>query len=348
MAGAVYWVGADGNVYYKGSQGVQNYGSASNYQETSQGLTTSGVNTAGNKMAQGVSDGAGVLLGTKIADPNAPAAPSGGSATNSNDDAAIANTSGSISQIAPLLAAALASEGTSYGNATNALDASKTAQQATYDQSTDTNQNNYDSNFMQSILSGVKGLASLKSLLRGSGAAGGTAEDQVQDVVGGQTANDIQTGADTQKGNQTTLDNALSSFLTDLKSKKAEADDTHANNVSAINAQSATNLQDLYSKMAGYYSDEGKTAQANTALGQAGALTPQIAANSKTQTSAYDTTPVAVQAPQLTAFAAPTQPNSIVAPSNGQVGSGIFTLSKPKKDDTTVATTPAAASAAGA
>ena len=350
MAGAVYWVGADGNLYVKGAASVNggattNVGSApktmgiDNNANNGYGITSNQINLPGLNIAA-----------QQIADPataTTPTAPAVAGKNTAMDDAAIANTQGSINQIAPLLASALASEGTSYGNATGALDASQKQQQGQYDSSTTTNQQNYDSNFMDSVRSGIKGLGSLMNILRGSGASGGTAEDQVRDVVGGQTADDIRTGADTQKGNQTTLDNALSSFLTDLKSKKAAADDTHANNVHAINAQSATNLQDLYSKMAGYYGDKGDTGAANTAMAQAGALTPQIAANSSTQTSAYDTTPVPVQAPQLTAFAPPTAPNAISAPNNGQVGSGIFTISKAKKDDSTAAPTAAAAPAAG-
>lgn len=320
--GSVYWIGNDGQLYLK---------SAAN------GWNVTAENPSAANEAQ-ISQ-----FATKIANPTATTPAPG--PTNNNpplNQGAVNNTNLAIQQIAPLLASALSSEDTNYGNTTNALNAGEAAQEKTYGDSTTTNQKNYDSNFMQSILAGVKGLASLKSLLRGSGASGGTAEDQVQDVVGGQTANDIQTGADTQKGNQATLDTALSSFLTDLKSKKAEADDTHANNVHAINRDSATQLQTLYGQLAGYYGDSGDTATAGKYMSEAGAETPSIAANSSTQVTPYDTTPVAVQAPQLTTFAAPSQPNAISAPANGQIGSGIFTLGKKKASDTP-ATTPVAA-----
>lgn len=263
-------------------------------------------------------------------------APAGGSAGPVLDTAAVGNTQKAIAEIAPLLQAALTSEGHQYTNATGALDAQQASQQKTYDASTTTNQQNYDSNFMASILAGIHGLGGLINILRGSGAAGGTAEDQARDAVGSATAGDIRSGADTQKSNQTTLDSDFSSFLTDLKSKKAAADDTHVNNVAAINRDSATQLQDLYGKLAGYYGDAGDTADATKYSSEAGDLTPKIAANSKSQTSVYDTTPVPVSAPQLTAFSAPSQPNAIAAPTNGQVGSGIFTISK-RKSQTPVA-----------
>lgn len=337
MAGQVYWVGADNNIYLKGANGVHNVGPASQSKLMNGGFES---NTLGQS-----------VQAARIADPNAPAAstpaPAGGTPAPALNTGAVQNTQLTIDQLPALLQAALASEGTGYHNATGALQAQQDEQQKTYDASTTTNQQNYDSNFMDSIRAGIKGLGGLMALLRGTGAAGGTADKQVQDVVGGQTADDIRGGSDTQKANQSSLDSSLSQFLTDLKSKKAAADDTHANNVAAINRDSATQLQDLYGKMAGYYGDAQDSGDANRFMSMAGALTPQIAANSTTQTTPYDTTPVAVQAPQVTAFAAPSQPNVAAIPQNGQVGSGIFTMAK-RKDDTTPTPAVPVAAAQGA
>lgn len=333
MAGAVFWVGADNNLYYKSSQGVQNYGNANQYQLSADGAKVSNPTST---IAQSVADGPGGLTGTQIADPNAPApANPTGTSSPALNTGAVANTQGSIDQIPGLLQAALASEDQNHTNSNNTFNQQQQTQQAAYDGSTVTNQQNYDGNVMASIRSGVQGLAGLMALLRGSGAAGGTAEDQVKDVVGGTTSDDIRSGADTQKQNQGSLDSSLATFLTDLKGKRQANDDTYQNNLKSIQRDSETQLQDLYGKMAGYYGDAGKTATANDFMAKAGALTPQIAANSKTQVSNYDTTPVAVQAPQLTAFAAPTAPTVGVAPVDGQVGSGIFTLNK-RKDDSAV------------
>lgn len=336
MANAVYWIGQDGNIWYKDSGGTRNMGSAAanagNPAPDASGFYDpwAGPEDAGHVVR---------FNAQQIADPAvqqaAPTNPTGTTKPALNT-AAVSNTQRTIDQIAPLLSAALGSEDVNYGNTKAGFDSQQGTQQKTYDTSTTTNQQNYDSNFMDSIRSGIKGLGGLMALLRGSGAAGGTAEDQARDIVGGVTSNDIRTGADTQKGNQSQLDATLSSFLTNLKQKRQVADDTHANNISAINRDSNTQLQDLYSKMAGFYGDAGDTGNANRFMGMAGDLTPAIAANSRTQTSPYDTTPVPVQAPQLTAFAAPTQPNVLAVPSDGQVGSGIFTIGTKKKDSGTV------------
>lgn len=339
--GAVYWIGQDGNIWYKDSGGTRNMGPA--------GATVTNPTATGfNDPWADVQETPVHFNATQIADPAvkqaAPTNPTGTTRPTLNQ-AAVNNTQLSIDQIPALLAAALDAEATSYGNTVNAANAQEAGQRKTYDTSTTTNQQNYDSNFMDSIRAGIKGLGGLMALLRGTGAAGGTAEQQARDTVGGVTANDIRTGADTQKENQTSLDAALSTFLTDLGQRRKANEDTHTNNMRAINRDSQTQLQDLYGKMAGYYGDAGDTGSADAWMARAGSLTPSIAENSRSQVSPYDTTPVSVQAPQLTAFAAPTQPNVLAAPSDGQVGSGIFTIGSNRKKDTSSTPVPALAGA---
>lgn len=270
-------------------------------------------------------------------------APTGGTAAPALDQGSVNNTNLAIQQIAPLLAAALSGENQNYTNTQNEDQAQQDQQQATHDTSTVTNQQNYDSNFMASIRAGIQGLGGLINLLRGTGATGGTAEDQVKNIVGGTTASDIQSGQQTQKTNQQSLDSSLSTFLTNLALKKQQDADTHTNNVRSIQSNSATQLQDLYGKLAGYYGTAGDTAQANQYEAQAGSLTPQIASNTPTAVSAYNTTPVAVTAPQITAFAPVAQPQIAGDSSGGQAGAGIFTISKKKDDTTPAAMTPAVA-----
>lgn len=258
-------------------------------------------------------------------------APSGAAALPALNQAAINNTQITLDQLPAILSAALAAEGTRYGNLTRGFADQEAGQRKTYDESTTTNQQNYDSNYMDSIRGGIKGMGGLLGILRGTGAAGGTAEDLVRDAVGGVTANDIRTGSDTLKTNQTNLDGVLSSFLTELKGKRQSADDTFTNNQRAIQRDNTSQMQDLLTKMAGYYSDGGRNGEATNFLNRAGALTPQIAQNSMAKQSAYDTTPVAVQAPQLSAFQAPTTPDSTVTPNANELGAGIFTLNRKKE-----------------
>lgn len=259
-------------------------------------------------------------------------APTGGTPAPALNQAAVNNTQLAIDQIPGLLQAAIEAENQRYRNTVSGFDTQEQGQRKTYDESSTTNQLNYDQNYMASILAGVKGLGGLFNILRGTGAAGSSVEGDVRDVVGGVTSNDIRAGADTRNENQGQLDSTLSAFLTDLGLKRKQNEDTRVNNERAIRRDSATSLQDLYGKMAGYYGDAQRTADRDVWMSRAGALTPEIATNSNTRVSNYDTSPVAIKAPEITAFAAPSQPNAIAAPSDGQVGSGIFSISDRRRE----------------
>lgn len=281
----------------------------------------------------GTGGGGGGGGGSQVLGSGAGAPGGGGSVLPALNEAAIRNTQRAIDEIPGLLEAALAAERTRRANALAGFNAQEKQQRGVYDKSTVTNQQNYDSNYMDSIRAGIGGLSGLMNILRGTGAAGGTAEDMVRDTVGGVTSSDIRAGAETRDANQTELDTVLSNFLTELKGKRQAAEDTFENNQRAIRRDSQTQLQDLYGKMAGYYGDAQRTAEAETWMNRAGDLTPKIAANSRTRQSRYDTTPVRVAAPQLTDFAAPSQPEVAVAPQDGQVGSGIFTMSRRPQEE---------------
>lgn len=270
-------------------------------------------------------DGSSQILGSSTGAPRG-----GGAALPALNQAAINNTQIALDQLPAILQAAIAAEQTRKANTIRGFDDQEQGQRETYDTSTVTNQQNYDSNYMDSIRSGIKGLGGLFNILRGTGAAGGTAQDQVRDVVGGVTAADIRGGADTQQANQTALDSALSNFLTEIKGKRQMAEDTFANNESAIRRDNLSQQQDLFSKMASYYSDGGRTGEATNWMNRAGSLTPDIARNSMAKQSSYDTSPVAVKAPELAAFSAPTQPDVAVATPD-QVGAGIFTMNRKKE-----------------
>lgn len=324
---AVYWIGANGNTYLKGANGVQDLG------RSNHGFTDGGFESDTLQQSVGA---------TRIPDPNkptsqAPPNPNGASSGPQYpalNQGAVHNTQLAIDQLPALLQAALAAEDQTYSNTVGGFNAQQQQQQGQHDTGTTTNMQNYDANFMDSIRAGIKGLGGLMALLRGTGASGGTADQQVRDTVGGVTSNDIRAGADTQKENQTQLDTSLSSFLTDLGLKRKQNEDIHVNNARSISRDSNSQMQDLYGKMAGFYGDAGMTGQRDDFMGRAGALTPQIGMDSRAQVSPYDQTPVVVHAPNLTAFAEPTQPNVVADSPNGQVGSGIFTMTAPRKKET--------------
>ncbi len=317
-----YWKGADGNYYLRANNvdGVVNLGASPSQNQSFVTFANSGQYQ-------------------QIADPNAPqpqqAAPTGGGGGGETrpvlNQAAVSNTQKSIDQILPMLQQALEANNIEYNNTVRDFGNQETAQKGQYDQSSTTNMQNYDANMMDSVRAGVRGLSNLMGLLRGTGV-----ERQAEDIVSGQTSQDIREGLDTRTENQTTLDSTLSSFLTELQRKKQLAEDTRVNNERATNRDFKSQLQDLYGKMAGFYGDAGNTGEATNWMNRAGDLTPEIAANSARQVSAYDKAPITVKAPEITAFAAPKE-QSIGYADNGQLGAGIFTLGDRRRREPAVA-----------
>lgn len=332
MAQAVYWLGQDGNIYYgSGKEGasVQNMGKP----------VGQGVNAVAIPYRPGMGFDAerGSAVAKYIDDPNpggnvlseSTTAPNGrqsGVQRPALNQAGIDNTLATIRELPSILANALANQTTQYNNTNNAFNQQEATQRGQYAQSSDTNQGNYDSNYMAALRAGRSGLSGLMSALRGTGAEGWA--DQ---VVGNQTASDIKTGLDTRNENQQQLDNTLNGFLSDLERKRIENRDTYENNKRAVQRDNDTRLQKLYGDIAGMYGDAGRTAEYNDYMGRAGRLTSDIARNSMTQLSNYDTTPITVKAPEITAFSKPVE-QGISAQPGGNIGAGLFTIGERRKD----------------
>jgi hypothetical protein len=322
MNNDVYWVGQNGNIYLKTTGGVRDMGKL---------LPTGRLLDNGVSGAQQGSFAAG---GGRIEDPalaNAPqsTAPAGGGGGGAArpvlNQAGINLTQGTIDQIPGLLEQALAAERQKYGNTRAQFDQEESAGQARYKEGDIQTQQNYDANMMAAIRSGVKGLGGIMGLLRGTGAEG-----QGRDAVGSTVSTDIREGADTFKENQTALKDTLGSLLSGLKMKRQQNEDTLVNNERATRRGFDTQLQDLFKTMAGFYGEVGDQGNVNSWMNRAGSLTPQIAQNSTSQVSKYDTTPVAVKAPELAAFADPTQ-QQVAVNQEGQVGTGIFSMTDPRR-----------------
>lgn len=330
MANGVYWIGQDGNTYVNGDitngSTVKWSAPMKTPQQLGYLLQDDPVNPTGN------------ILGVNSNDP-APVQRSQSSAPTPPpifNDAAARNTQMSIDQLPGLLASSLAEEQQRFDNTERQFNDQEAAERAKYDESVVTNQKNYDANYMDSIRAGIKGLGGLFNILRGTGAYGGSVNDDVRELVGGITADDIRNGADTRNENQAQLDSSINSYLAELAQKRRQNRDTVENNQRAIKRDNATKLQELYGTMAGLYGDAERTAERDDWMSRAGALTPEIAANSRTQVSSYDTTPATVRAPELSAFAESRQPNSIEMPSNGQIGAGIFSMNNRRRNQQSI------------
>ena len=240
--------------------------------------------------------------------------------------AAVDNTQKSIDQLPLMLQMALDAEAAKYQNAENGFDIQQGEEQARYDEGSTTNNLNYDANLMASLRSGAKGLSGLLSILRGTGA-----EDWAREAVVETTNSDIRGGLDTRNENQTALDTSLGSFMSDLAGKRRANQETRINNEYAARGANASQMQDLYKTMAGFYSDAEDTAGAANWMNKAGDLSADVARYSTAPVGTYDQTPVKVKAAPITAFSGATNQNINADNGNNSPTNGVFTIGDTRK-----------------
>lgn len=320
-SGAQYWIGQDGNVWLAGADG-----SAQNL-----GRPVQRVNG-------GIEAQYGSIVGSEIADPlpggnRTPSAPTGGSGAAAPpplNQAAVDATNATLSSLDQILANALSSADTGYTNALNVLNTQEQQEKGRYDESTLSNMGNYDSNLAAALRAGRSGLSGLMAALRGGGGSGNKfARDWVQNTVADTTSNDIREGYNTFDENRQELDSTMETFLTNLKGKRAQNEDTLENNRRAARLYDAEQRQNLLQKLAGFFSEAGRNDEAGSYIAKAGELAPTIASNMGAKVSAYDTTPVQVESADITAFAQPEQQSMGASPD--KQSTGIFSLNDPRR-----------------
>lgn len=318
-----YWQGQDGNYYLRASgiDGVTNLGrNPSNNQNFVQYVNSGAYSQIDDPMA-------GSVMGASTP---APSGGGTGAARPVFDQASADATQGSINSLAGILAEALSNAERGYTNARSVMDQQEAGERKKFDESSLSNMQNYDSNLMESIRAGSRGLSGLRSALRGGGGGGNSFANQwVEDTVGDTTSGDIREGFNTFDENKRGLDSSLSTFLTNLSGKRQENEDTFENNKRAAIRDNAAQSQDLYTKLAGIYGEGGRTAERDNLVRTASGFTPTIAANSNARVSAYNTAPIQVESPNITAFEGPEKQG--MTADSGRLDQGIFSLNDPRR-----------------
>lgn len=324
---AVYWVGQDGNVYYGDGQGggVRNMGKLI------------GEPTAvPYRPGQGFDAELGSGTGQRIDDPalkkgsTAPTADTGGATYKPLNQAQVDTTNASLSSLGQILSEALSNASKGYNRVKEQLGAQEAERRGIYDAESLKNQQNYDSNLGASLRAGRSGLSGLMAALRGGGGGGNDyARNWIQNTVADTTANDIREGYNTFDENRAAQDQGMSTFLNELRGKREENQETFENKQRAARLYDAQQKQNLYQKLADLYGESGNASENARYLGLAGGQAGNIAQNMVEKVGDYNTTPIKVQSPDITAFAAPEQ-QSMSASENAR-GTGIFSMLDPRR-----------------
>lgn len=273
---AVYWIGADGNAWYKGDDGVvKNYG-----------VADAGSDDSQFRIYQ---EGYGNLSipATRIDDPNAPTeqAPTNTTTTNSTDankkvlnQAAIDNTQKAISSLDDELNVGYGNIDADYNKVTSGYDVERGNTRKDYEEQGVTNTNNLQRNKQNALVSGAQGLRGLRGVLGSIGALSGDGGVLANRAVTSEVNQDIGGATDTASGNAKTLDKAWGRFDEEDERRRQEAADAKINNRTALEGGVESKRQNFFQKIAELYGEVGDTGAATEWLNRAGDLNSVIAA----------------------------------------------------------------------
>jgi hypothetical protein len=282
---SVYWIGSDGNVWFKGATGaVQNVGAP----------IKAGANGFDSAMLSAEA--------TQIADPNPPKTEYTPPPTNTT------STSGGLTaaQIAANLAGrentqkAIDSLDTEQNVGYKNIDDTAAGIKTTYDNettkntqdyndSTVTNNTNLQKNKQNALLAASQGRRGLRGVLASMGALGGDGSVIADRMVQKGANADIGQAADTFGANTVTLDKALRDYNDANDKRRAELEASRVGQRNALEGKIAEKRQSFFQKMADLFGGINDAGNATAFANKAGDLNNEIATKTATPAPAYET-----------------------------------------------------------
>jgi hypothetical protein len=268
---AVYWYGADKNIYYKGDNGVvKNIGQPS---KGEQSLYEKGVDT-----------NSGSYVADYIADPNRPAAPGNPNNTTaapkvdkSND---IALNRAGLGAVDSQTAAGMSSIDAALGKLTGQYDTEATTNEGSYTSNSNQNQTNLQKNKQTALVNAAQGRQGLMGTLSSLGALNGSGIDLANRAVTKGANDDLSGAADNYSTNQSGLDTAIGTFRQEDKMRRENAATAAENAKTNVRGDAAKSRMSFLSNLSNDYAAMGDSGNAKTYSDQAAALYPEIAKSS--------------------------------------------------------------------
>jgi hypothetical protein len=290
MAGAVFWVGSDGNVYLKGDASVNkgattNIGSASDNKIVGNGKGLESNTLSQSIQAQQIADpDPGPKTAPTATTPAAETDSSGssggsGSATTYDDksnDIALQNAG--LGAVDTQTAAGIAAINASLAKLNSQYDGETATNETNYTNSSNDNQSELQTNKQTALVNAANGRQGLLGALASIGALSGTGVEEANNAVQSGANTDLAGAGDTYATNQSSLDDAMGEYNEENTERKADAQTEADNAITNAQNQGATAKQTFLTNLSNDYSAEGNAGQAKTYTAQAAALYPTIAA----------------------------------------------------------------------
>jgi len=281
---AVYWLGQDGNIWFRGNDGVQNMGKPS-----SQGFTQA-------PFRQGMSDKGfsaerGSAEARLISDPNPGGGSTGnnpfsgggggggGSSANVLNQGAVDATQQAINSLGTSRSVGLKNIMDSYSSLMGKYDRDRSRNQADYNEQDVTNNQNLLKNKQNALLAGAQGRRGLRGTLASIGALSGDGGKLADRAVTNTVNQDVGEAADSYASNAQTLGRAWKNFEDEDFDRRSEAKTAKRNQKTDLERSLAEKRQGFYSKMADLYGQADNTGESNKWLSRVGGLNEVIARN---------------------------------------------------------------------
>jgi len=294
MAGATYWIGQDGNIYFgSGQEGapVQNYGAAD-------GSNGGQYRAEGNTLVDRFADYAGqpgsITNATRIDDPALGGGQVLGQTTGGGaqaapakvlNQAAVDNTNKAIGSLDTEQQVGYQNIEDDYGSVIGKYDLERGNNKADFDEGIITNNQNLEKNRQNSLVSAAQGLRGLRGVLGSIGALNGDGTRLANQAVTNEANTDLGGAQETAATNTQALNKSWDRFGEEDKQRRAEAQTSRGNSRTALEGSILGKRQGLLQKLAELFGEVDNTSEATNYLNQVGDLNEGIAQKSRVQSS---------------------------------------------------------------
>lgn len=280
MANTVYWVGRNGNVYYRSGDKVTDAGKL--IKDYGDGFDAQRLSAQSNKIPDPVKE-----------EKSAPVVPSdtgsGGSAGPSKvlNQAAVSATQQAIDSLGIERDTGFRNIDEGYKSLIGKYDRERANTEEDYTEGTVTNTQNLQRNKQNALVASAQGLKGLRGVLASIGAIGGDGAKLANQAVTTATNQDIGGATEAYSTNAQSLGKAWERFGEEDEDRRREAATAKTNQRTALEGSVAAKRQQYYQKMAELYGDVDNVGAATDWLNKAGGLNREIASKTRVASTPY-------------------------------------------------------------
>lgn len=276
QSGGIYWVGTDGNVYYKGPGGnsaaVKNMGAARGT-STISNLTLNGASQVDDPNPGGGGGGA--------PQQSAPARPNGGGraapAPKPDRSNSIALQTAGLDALGAQTQAGLSAIDQALARLIGQYDTESGANEKLYGDQSTSNQQNLQRNKQTAYVNASQGRQGLFGTLSSLGALSGSGIDLANRAVQRGANEDLTGASDNFSENQSNLDTSIGTFRQEDKRRRSDAEFSAGNAKTNVQGDAAKQRQQFYTQLANDYAQMGDDGNSKKFASLASAEFPNIA-----------------------------------------------------------------------